>query len=127
MRHLMDNVCADFTSLQYLKIVRHLNRTRAAIAGHHGRDALVQITAIGAGGRTLERIIAVRVQINEAGRDDQSLGIDDAWAADDGEAAHRNDAFAAERQVSNDARRAAAIVQPAAADDDIGWDRRLPR
>ena len=95
----MDDVGADFAALQCLEVLRRIDGTGAAIAGHDGGDALVQITAVGAGVLVLERIIAVRMQVDEAGRDDQSLAVEDARLAGDAETTDGDDALAANRHV----------------------------
>src|SRR5262249_55573732 len=69
-----------------------------------------------------QRIVAVRVQIDEAGGDDQAGAIENLRSALGLERADGDDAIVFDREVADLAGRAAAVVEGGAAEDDIGFD-----
>src|SRR5205085_7197804 len=117
------DVGADAVLLQLPEVARDVDRAGAAVAGDDRGDALEEVGQVGPRGGLQERVVAVRVQVDEAGRDDQALAVEDARPVGDLELAQGDDPVAAERQVADHAGPAAAVVQGGAAEDDVGLDR----
>src|SRR5262249_25470757 len=69
-----------------------------------------------------ERGVAVGVQVDEAGRDDQAGRVEDLRRAGRLEAADGDDPLALDRQVALDAWGTGAVVQRRPAEDKIGLD-----
>ena len=69
--------------------------------------------------------VAVRVQVDEAGSDDQAGAVDDARLAGHGEGADGDDAFALGWPGRRRHRVAGAVVQDGALEDDVRRDGRL--
>src|SRR5439155_1178377 len=67
--------------------VGDVGRPGAAVAGDHGGDALGDVGQVGAGGGAEDRPVAVGVQVDEAGGDDQAGAVEDARLAGDFEPA----------------------------------------
>ena len=99
---------------------------RLALADHLERDALADV-ALGAA-VVDERLVGPAQHVDEAGRDGQARGVDLRGAAAGAHVADRRDAVAVDRDVADDRRRAGAVVDRAAADDDVvGWSSAPPQ
>ena len=101
VRHLMDDIGADADLFELREIGRDIDGSRAAVAGDDGGDALHLVIEVGAGLLVLQRIIAVRVQIDEAGSDDEPLAIEDSRRAFDLELADGDDAIRLDRDIAD--------------------------
>src|SRR5581483_3607422 len=97
---------------------------RAPLAEHLQGDALLEVGEAAPVGD--ERLDGPAQHVDEARRDGEAAGVDLACGGDAGEVAHGDDAVAADADVPDARRAAAAVVDGAAAEDDVealarGW------
>ena len=90
---------------------------RAALAEHLGRHALADL-ALGVAVFE-QQVVGVRVHVDEAGRDDQPLGVDLALGLARRHAADGDDPVAADGHVADEPRVAGAVDDAAVADDEV--------
>src|SRR5262249_29487134 len=90
----------------------------SAVAGDDRRDTLEQVVEVAARGGLGQGVVAVGVQVDEAGSDDKTAAVDDARLALDLALPDRDDPPAAQHKVPLAAGLTAAVVQRGATDDD---------
>src|SRR5262249_6437594 len=122
VRHQVGNVAAGAVLVDLRVIGGDVGRAGAAVAGDDRGDALGDVGQVGAGGAEGDRRIAVGMQVDEAGGDDQAGAVDDLRLAGDGERADGDDTVALEGDVANPSGLAGAVVDGAAAEDVVGLD-----
>src|SRR5262249_43682005 len=81
------------------------------------------VAQVGARGRLRQGRVAVRMQVDEPRRDDETRAVNVARLAGDGESADGNDTLAPDGEVDQLSGLAAAVVQRSAADDDVRLHR----
>ena len=89
----------------------------AAVAGDHRGHALRDLEAHV--GLRQQRLVVVRVRVDEAGRHDASAGLDRLACRVAGEIADRGDAAADDADIGVEAGRARAVDDGAAADEEV--------
>ena len=122
MWNQMQNVRPRPAFFDLAVVGRHINGSRAAIAGDDRRTTLRQEVCVLPRLGLEDRIVAVRVQVDEARRDDHSPRVDFPRASLHREAADRDDAVVSDGQISDDSFAFAAVVKRAAAQDEVGGD-----
>src|SRR5262249_36067103 len=102
--------------------VGDVGRPGAAVAGDDGGDALGDVREVLARAAEGDRPVAVGVQVDEAGGDDQAGAVEDLRLPGDGELADGDHAVALEGDVADLSGPAGAVVDGAAAQDQVGLD-----
>ena len=120
----MGDVRAGAVGVDLGEILPDVDRPAAAVAGDERRAALADVVLRGAGLVGDDRLVAVVVEVDEAGGDDQAGAVDRLADLAGRELADGDDPIAADGHVARDGGRTCAVENLSAAEEEIGVDRR---